>query len=86
MIGEVWEAPCGVHGFDFGTSRDLLRPWVGHWRVQKGKGALLPATRLNFLVAVYEKMKELLSLSNFQGTLTELPRTGKVIPLLHHRP
>ena len=31
--------------------------------MQKGKGTLRPTTRLNFLVAVYEKTKELLSLT-----------------------
>ena len=36
---------------------------VGYWKVQKGKGTLRPTTRLNFLVAVYEKTKELLSLT-----------------------
>ena len=30
---------------------------------EKGKGTLRPTTRLNFLVAVYEKTKELLSLT-----------------------
>ena len=41
----------------------FLRLWVGYWKVQKGKGTLRPTTRLNFLVAVYEKTKELLSLT-----------------------
>ena len=36
---------------------------VGYWKVQKGKGTLRPTTRLNFLVAVYEKTKELLPLT-----------------------
>ena len=36
---------------------------VGYSKVQKGKGTLRPTTRLNFLVAVYEKTKELLSLT-----------------------
>ena len=36
---------------------------VGYWKVQKGKGTLRPTIRLNFLVAVYEKTKELLSLT-----------------------
>ena len=36
---------------------------VGYWKVQKGKGTLRPTTRLNFLVDVYEKAKELLSLT-----------------------
>ena len=31
--------------------------------MQKGKGTLRPTTRLNVLVAVYEKTKELLSLT-----------------------
>ena len=31
--------------------------------MQKGKGTLRPTTRLNFLVAVYEKTKELLLLT-----------------------
>ena len=36
--------------------------WAGYWKVQKGKGTMRPMTRLNFLVAVYEKTKGLLSL------------------------
>ena len=52
-----------VHGFGCPTSKDFLRLWVGYWKVQKGKGTLRPTTRLNFLVAVYEKTKELLSLT-----------------------
>ena len=40
----------------FFTSLDRLL------EMQMGKGTLLPTTRLKFLVAVYEKTKELLSL------------------------
>ena len=36
--------------------------WAGYWKVQKGKGTMRPMTRLNFLAAVYEKTKGLLSL------------------------
>ena len=52
-----------MYGFGCPTSKDFLRLWVGYWKVQKGKGTLRPTTRLNFLVAVYEKTKELLSLT-----------------------
>ena len=47
MISELWEALCKEHRFGCRTSKDFLRP----------------TTRLNFLVAVYEKMKELLTLT-----------------------
>jgi len=37
--------------------------WAGYWRVQKGKGTLRPKTLLNFLVVVYEKTRELVTLT-----------------------